>query len=305
MSTNWLAQAEHGGFYQAVANGIYEKYGLAVTIRQGGPGINSKALLLADKVDFNIGGSAGALNFVASEVPFKAVAAIFQKDPQAMISHEGHYNNFSDLTKAPTILVSKDGQFSFWKWMVNAHGFKDEQVKPYAYNLAQFLQDEKMQEQAQEDYMLLQAGYLKEHVNDLEGDGTWGRASVDAKRSMLAMSHISGARNAAKIHYGHKPSKDRDAYGTKYTDYTRDVLKNAGFSTDIVINGNAVLLSGNNGTAAKLLKSNALDKAQTNVTQVNVTPTKGGGTNNPAAVPITPTPASDDNKDRLMNKVDK
>ena len=168
-----------------------------------------------------------------------------------------------------------------------------------------FLQDEKMQEQAQEDYMLLQAGYLKKHVNDLEGDGTWGRASVDAKRSMLAMSHISGARNAAKIHYGHKPSKDRDAYGTKYTDYTRDVLKNAGFSTDIVINGNAVLLSGNNGTAAKLLKSNALDKAQTNVTQVNVTPTKGGGTNNPAAVPITPTPASDDNKDRLMNKVDK
>ena len=77
LSTNWLAQAEHGGFYQAVANGIYEKYGLVVTIRQGGPGINSKALLLADKVDFNIGGSAGALNFVASDVPFKAVAAIF------------------------------------------------------------------------------------------------------------------------------------------------------------------------------------------------------------------------------------
>ena len=76
------------------------------------------------------------------------VAAFFQKDPQAMISHEGHYNNFSDLTKAPTILVSKDGQFSFWKWMVNAHGFKDEQVKPYAYNLAQFLKDEKMVQQA-------------------------------------------------------------------------------------------------------------------------------------------------------------
>ena len=169
-----------------------------------------------------------------------------------------------------------------------------------------FLQDKEMQEQAQEDYMLLQTGYLQEHVNKLEGVGTWGRASVDAKRSMLAMSHISGAKNAAKIHYGYKPSRDRDAYGKKYTDYTRDVLKNAGFDpSNVVINGNAILLSGNNGTAAKLLQAKALEKAQTNVTQVNVTPTKGGGTNNPAALPITPTPASDDNKDRLMLKVDK
>ena len=170
-----------------------------------------------------------------------------------------------------------------------------------------FLQDEKMQEQAQEDYMLLQAGYLKKHVNELtKDDNAWGKASVDAKRSMLAMSHISGAKNAAKIHYGHKPTKDRDAYGTKYTDYTRDVLKNAGFDpSNVVINGNAILLSGNNGTAAKLLQAKALDKAQTNVTQVNVTPTQGGGTNKSAAVPISPTPASDSNKDRLINKVDK
>ena len=79
LSTNWLAQAEHGGFYQAVANDIYKKYNLEVTIRQGGPGVNTKALLIAGKVDFNIGGSAGAMNFVANEIPFKAVAAIFQK----------------------------------------------------------------------------------------------------------------------------------------------------------------------------------------------------------------------------------
>ena len=93
LSTNWYAQAEHGGFYQSVAEGIYEKYNLNVTIRQGGPGINTKALLLAGKVDFNIGGSAGALNFVNSKVPFKAVAAIFQKDPQVLISHPGQGND--------------------------------------------------------------------------------------------------------------------------------------------------------------------------------------------------------------------
>ena len=93
LSTNWLAQAEHGGFYQALAEGIYKKYNLDVEIRQGGPGINTKALLVAGKVDFNIGGSAGALNFVKSEVPFKAVAAIFQKDPQVLISHPNQGND--------------------------------------------------------------------------------------------------------------------------------------------------------------------------------------------------------------------
>ena len=93
LSTNWLAQAEHGGFYQALAEGIYEKYDIQVSIRQGGPGINTKALLVAGKVDFNIGGSAGALNFVNNDIPFKAVAAIFQKDPQVLISHPNQGNN--------------------------------------------------------------------------------------------------------------------------------------------------------------------------------------------------------------------
>ncbi len=147
--TNWLAQGGHGGFYQAIADGTYKKHGLDVEIMMGGPQMNNRPMLIAGKLDFLMTGNL-LLSFdnVRNGIPTMVVAAFFQKDPQAMISHEGHYNNFSDLTKAPTILVSKDGQFSFWKWMVNAHGFKDEQVKPYAYNLAQFLKDEKMVQQA-------------------------------------------------------------------------------------------------------------------------------------------------------------
>ena len=147
--TNWLAQGGHGGFYQAIADGTYAKHGLDVEIMMGGPQMNNRPMLIAGKLDFLMTGNL-LLSFdnVRNGIPTMVVGAFFQKDPQAMISHSGQYSNFSDLKNAQTILVSKDGQFSFWKWMVNAHGFKDEQVKPYAYNLAQFLQDEKMVQQA-------------------------------------------------------------------------------------------------------------------------------------------------------------
>jgi len=147
--TNWLAQGGHGGFYQAIADGTYKKHGLDVEIMMGGPQMNNRPMLIAGKLDFLMTGNL-LLSFdnVRNGIPTMVVGAFFQKDPQAMISHSGQYSNFGDLKNAPTVLVSKDGQFSFWKWMVNAHGFKDEQVKPYAYNLAQFLQDEKMVQQA-------------------------------------------------------------------------------------------------------------------------------------------------------------
>ena len=86
--TNWKAQAEHGGFYQAVATGIYEKHGLSVTIRPGGPQVNHKQLLAAGKIDFNMGGNVfGAFNYVQNDIPMVVVAAIFQKDPQILMAH--------------------------------------------------------------------------------------------------------------------------------------------------------------------------------------------------------------------------
>ena len=50
--TNWVAEAEHGGFFQAVADGTYKKYGLDVTIVPGGPNTNNRMLLIAGKLDF-------------------------------------------------------------------------------------------------------------------------------------------------------------------------------------------------------------------------------------------------------------
>ncbi len=149
MGTNWLAQGGHGGFYQAVVDGTYEEYGLDVEIMMGGPQMNNRPMLAAGRLDFLMAGNL-LLSFdnVRNDIPTTVVAAFFQKDPQALIAHQGAYEDFADLTTAPTVLISKDGQFSFWQWLVDAHGFRDEQLRPYGYNLAQFLGDDKMVQQA-------------------------------------------------------------------------------------------------------------------------------------------------------------
>ncbi|MBI04189.1 MAG: hypothetical protein CFH22_00213 [Alphaproteobacteria bacterium MarineAlpha5_Bin12] len=174
LSTNWLAQAEHGGFYQALAEGIYKKYNLDVEIRQGGPGINTKALLVAGKVDFNIGGSAGALNFVNGEVPFKAVAAIFQKDPQVLISHPNQGNDKIENFKGKKILISKYNQVTFWPFLKAKYGFTDDQIKPYNFSLQPFLEDKTSIQQGyltSEPYSILSKAGFQPVVNLLADNG--------------------------------------------------------------------------------------------------------------------------------------
>ncbi|MCY3982233.1 MAG: ABC transporter substrate-binding protein [Alphaproteobacteria bacterium] len=149
MATNWLAQGAHGGFYQAQVDGTYERYGLDVEIMMGGPQMNNRPMLPAGRIDFLMTGNL-LLSFdnVRNDIPTVVVAAFFQKDPQAILAHRGVYEGgFAGLTQAPTILISKNGQFSFWRWMVAEHGFKDEQLRPYGYNLAQFLNDKSIVQQ--------------------------------------------------------------------------------------------------------------------------------------------------------------
>lgn len=144
-ATNWKAQAAHGGFYQALADGTYKKYGLDVEIQQGGPMVNNRPLLPAGKIDFLMTGNLlHSFDNVKNGVPTVVVASIFQKDPQAIFAHPGQgYHSFKDLTKAPVAFIGKDGQFSFWQWMKSEYGFKDEAIKPYTYNVGPFLADKK------------------------------------------------------------------------------------------------------------------------------------------------------------------
>jgi len=148
-ATNWKAQAAHGGFYQALADGTYAKAGLEVEIRQGGPQVNNRPLLPAGKIDFLMTGNLlHSFDNAKNGVPVIAVAGMFQKDPQALMAHPGQgYAKFEDLKKAPVAFIAKDAQFSFWAWLKAEHGFKDEQLRPYNYNLVPFLADKKSVQQ--------------------------------------------------------------------------------------------------------------------------------------------------------------
>ncbi len=140
--TNWVAEAEHGGFYQALADGTYRKYGLDVTILPGGPNANNRMLLLVDKIDFYL--SADTLqgfDAVEHNVPTLEVAAIFQKDPQVLIAHPDQgIAKIEDLKKL-TLFVSREGMATYYQWLKADFGFKDDQVKPYTFNPQPFLVD--------------------------------------------------------------------------------------------------------------------------------------------------------------------
>jgi NitT/TauT family transport system substrate-binding protein len=142
--TNWLAEGEHGGFYQALADGTYRRYGLDVTIVPGGPNANNRILLPVGKIDFFMAAnSLESFDAVAQNIPTVEVAAMFQKDPQVLIAHPDQgIDKFTDL-KNLTLFVSQEGVASYFQWLKADYGFKDSQVKPYTFNPQPFLADKK------------------------------------------------------------------------------------------------------------------------------------------------------------------
>jgi NitT/TauT family transport system substrate-binding protein len=160
--TNWLADPEAGGYYQAVVDGTYAKYGLDVTILPGGPQTNGGLLLVAGKIEFYMGGDMlGDFLSVEQNIPTVPVAADFQKDPQVMMSHPGvGLDKWADLPKA-TAYVSQGALTSFYSWMRVAWGFKDENVKPYTFNSAPFITDKHS----------IQQGYLTSEPFEVEKQG--------------------------------------------------------------------------------------------------------------------------------------
>jgi NitT/TauT family transport system substrate-binding protein len=142
MGTNWRAQAEHGGYYQAVATGIYAKHGLDVTIRMGGPQVNNPQLLLAGALDFSMGSdSFNGLNFVRNNIPAVVVASIFQKDPRVLMAHPGQGNDSLAALKGKPILIAAASRNNYWQFLRAKYGYTDDQIRPYTFNMAPFLAD--------------------------------------------------------------------------------------------------------------------------------------------------------------------
>jgi NitT/TauT family transport system substrate-binding protein len=140
--TNWVAEAEHGGFFQAVADGTYKSYGLDVTIVPGGPNANNRILLIAGKLDFSMSANTlESFDAVANKVPIVTVAAMFQKDPQVLLTHpESKITKLEEL-KPLTLFVSKEGITSYFQWLKSEYGFSEDKVKPYTFNAQPFIAD--------------------------------------------------------------------------------------------------------------------------------------------------------------------
>jgi NitT/TauT family transport system substrate-binding protein len=139
--TNWFAEAEHGGFYQAIAEGIYRKHGLDVTVRMGGPQVNGMQLLLAGQADLFMGYDIQVLLGREADLPLVTVAATFQKDPVVLIAHPG-VTRIEDLKGRP-IYISSASNTTFWPWLTARYGFTDDQKRPYSFSVQPFLADKR------------------------------------------------------------------------------------------------------------------------------------------------------------------
>jgi NitT/TauT family transport system substrate-binding protein len=160
--TDWKAEAEHGGFYQAIATGIYQRHGLEVTLRPGGPQVNHAQLLAAGVLDFNIASNSFVpLNFVHENVPMVAVAAIFQKDPSVLIAHPGQGEDSLAALKGRPIMIGSDTRVTSWQFLKQKFGYTDDQIRPYSFSVAPFLADPRA----------IQQGYLTSEPFMIEKEG--------------------------------------------------------------------------------------------------------------------------------------
>ena len=137
--TSWFAQAEHGGFYEAKATGLYEKAGLDVTIKMGGPQVNALQLLLAGETDMMMGYDIQVLKALEQNIPITTVAASFQFDLQGMMTHE-NVSGLGDM-KGKTILIAASSRMTFWPWLKTKYSLSEDQLKPYTFNLQPFAAD--------------------------------------------------------------------------------------------------------------------------------------------------------------------
>src|SRR6201987_4276774 len=188
--TNWVVEGEHGGFYQALADGTYRRYGLDVTIVPGGPQVNNRILLPVGKIDFFLSANLlQAFDAVAQDIPTISVAALFQKDPQVLLAHPDQgIERFEDL-KNLTLFISSEGRATYFQWMKSEFGFRDEQVKPYTFNPQPFLVDKKSAMQGyvtSEPYAVEKAGKFKPKIFLLADHGFGSYSTlIETRRDLV------------------------------------------------------------------------------------------------------------------------
>jgi NitT/TauT family transport system substrate-binding protein len=177
---DWKAEAEYGGYYQALATGLYAKRGLDVTIEEGGPQVNHMALLAAGRLDFNLGGGR-AIEFAEEKLPFVAVAAIFQKDLAVLIAHPGAGNDSFAALKGKPIMIGADARLGWWRFLAAKYGYDDSQIRTYTFNLGPFLANRQAIQQgyaSSEPFLIRQKTGIEPVVLPLSEAGYQGYANI-------------------------------------------------------------------------------------------------------------------------------
>lgn len=188
---DWKAEAEYGGYYQALAIGIYARHGLDVTIREGGPLVNHMQLLMAGRLDFNLGGGR-AIEFAQENLPFMAVAAIFQKDLAVLIAHPGQGNDSFAALKGKPIMIGADTRNGWWRFLAAKYGFGDSQIRPYTFNLAPFLADKGAIQQgyvSSEPYLVKQKAGIDPVVLPVSDAGYLGYGNIITTSARLVQQN--------------------------------------------------------------------------------------------------------------------
>ena len=199
--TDWKAEAEHGGFYQAIAAGIYRKHGIEVTLRQGGPQVNQAQLLAAGRLDFNIASNSFIpLNYQKQSIPMVAVAAMFQKDPAVLIAHQGVGNDSLAALKGKPIMVGGDTRVGWWLFLKAKFGYTDDQIRTYNFNIAPFLADKNA----------VQQGYLTSEPLLIEKAGV--------KPNVFLIADAGYASYAAIIETSQKLVRDKPDLVQRFVD---------------------------------------------------------------------------------------
>ncbi|HEY0266041.1 MAG TPA: ABC transporter substrate-binding protein [Rhizomicrobium sp.] len=235
--TDWKAQAEHGGFYQALAQGLYAARGLDVKILQGGPDVNVPQLLAGGAADFGMGSNSFiALNMVRTGVPLRAVMAIFQKDPQVLMSHPRRdINSLADMKGKP-VLISAATMTAFWPWLRAKFGFSDRQIRKYTYNLAPFILDPNAIQEGyltSEPFTVEQQAHFKPKVFLLADYGYPGYANmvlvpqkwIDTNRK--AVQAFVDATRDGWLHYLENPARGNALIKRDNPDITDAILAQA------------------------------------------------------------------------------
>ena len=235
--TDWLAEAEHGGFYQALALGFYKQHGLDVTIRMGGPQTNPPQQVAAGLVDFQLSsGSFAAMAMAQQGIPVLAVAAFFQKDPEVLISHPGTGADTIAAMKGKPIMMSAANRTGSWLFLKGKFGFTDSQIRPYNFSVAPFLADPNAIEigfVSSEPYQIEKAGGFKPVVNLLADNGYDGYSTVILAPTRAVQLHPEMVRAFVEASIeGWRSYLDNPAPGDALIrrdnpDITQDVLDNS------------------------------------------------------------------------------